>query len=108
MASTFISQMLLHSKMVFNSDAKHLDEMLKKISQLSGYFQISRCLAPGRQNIKILDQNLQLLHRCLALCRQTLSERTGPFGSREAEHLLHALVQSVSKCSSWVTFSFFS
>ena len=30
MASTFISQMLLHSKMVFNSDAKHLDETLKK------------------------------------------------------------------------------
>lgn len=87
--STFTSQKLLHSKMVFHSDAKHLDEKLK--NQLSGYLQISRCLAPGRQNFKIIDQNLQLLHRCLALCRQTLSELTGPFGSRGTEHLLHAL-----------------
>lgn len=81
----------------------------KKTRQLSRYFQIPRCLAPCRQNVKILDQRSQLLHRCLAWRRQTLSELTDILAGKERGAYYMAWVKSVLKSSLcvWLTSSLF-
>lgn len=81
----------------------------KKSVNYLAIFPIPRCLAPHRQNIKILDQAVQLLHRCLALGRQTLSELTDILAGERHSIYYMLWVKSVLKFSScaWVTFSLF-